>query len=144
MAATQGQTGFGTLFQIGDGAGPEVFTTVAEVVNITAPDSTLSTVDATHMESPDRFSEKIPALLDSGEAQIELNFVPGSATQKLLDDAHYALRKANFRIILPGALKRGEFSGYVTKIGRAMPHNDKMTKSVSVTTTGKFQIVDNS
>jgi hypothetical protein len=138
---TQAQTGFGTLFQIDDGAG--TYTTVAEVVNITAPDSNLNTTDATHMESDDGFSEAIPTLLDSGEASLDLNFIPGSASQKMLDDAHFAKRRALFRIILPGALKRCQFAGYVTKVGRSFPHNDKMVKTVAIKATGKVEVVDN-
>lgn len=141
MTATQAQTGFGTLFQIDDGAGN--FPTVAEVVNVNPPDSMLNTTDATHMESPDSHEEVIPTLLSTGEATIDLNFVPGSATQKALSDAHFAMRKASFRVILPGAAKRFEWDGYVTKIGRALPHGDKMSMSVSVKATGKVNLVAN-
>lgn len=140
---TQAQSGFGTLFQIGDGATPEVFNTVAEVTSITAPDSTLATVDATHMESPDGYAEYIPTLLDSGECSLDLNFVPASPTQKLLADAHFAKRKANFRIIVPGAANRVEFAGYVTKLGRTFPHDNKMVQTSSVKATGKVGLVPN-
>ncbi|TAL40710.1 MAG: hypothetical protein EPN91_12570 [Salinibacterium sp.] len=144
MSATQAQSGFGTLFQLGDGETPtETFTTIAEVINITTPEKNLATVDATHMESPQGFMEDIPTLLSSGECTLDLNFLPSSSTQASLDTAMLARRKCNCRIILPGALKRFEFAGYVTKLGRAMPHDDKMTMSVTVKATGPTSLVDN-
>lgn len=142
MSQTVAQSGFGTLFQIDDGAG--AYTTIAEVINVTTPDKQLATVDATHMESPQGFMEDIPTLLSSGEATLDLNFLPGSATQALLDTAQAARRRCLFRVILPGALKRFEFAGFVTKLGRAMPHDDKMTMSVTVKATGPTSLVDNS
>ena len=74
---TNARIGYGTLFQTGNGAVPEVFTTLAEVTNITPPKMSRDTVDATHEESPGAWREFIAGLKDGGDVSLDLNFIPG-------------------------------------------------------------------
>ncbi|RJP21675.1 MAG: hypothetical protein C4529_07040 [Deltaproteobacteria bacterium] len=140
MAVTSARSGFGALLKRGDGGAPEVFTTVAEVVNIGETKTRLATVDATHMESPDQHMEKIPTLLESGDVTLELNYLPGDTTQNNVrnDCLNRSLR--NFQITIPGSAKIVSFSAYVTECGPAFPHDGKMTQNVTLTPTGKVSI----
>ncbi len=140
---TQARSGFGTLLKIGDGAGPEVFTTIAELVDADAPDQVLNFADATNMESPSGAMEDVATLLQTSEVSFTLNFLPGDATQALLTTAQVAKRKANFQIILPGAARRFEGAAYVSKVGRAMKHDDAMRMTVSLKPQGLWNLVPN-
>lgn len=137
MAATQARSGYGTQLWIGDGGGPETFTKVAEVESVTPPDVNLGTADATHMESDDAFMEDVATMLSTGEATVGLNFLPSDPTQRMLADAQYNRRRTNFRIVFPGGAKRMSFAGHITKIGRALPKDDRMSMTVTIKGTGK-------
>lgn len=140
MAATGAKAGFGALLKRGDGGGPEVFTTVAEVVDIGKVGTTLATVDATHMESPDTHMEKIPTILESGAVNVSLNYLPGDTTQNLLRSDCLARSLKNFQITIPGSSKVVSFAAYVTEVGPTFPHDNKMAQDVVLTPTGKITI----
>ena len=77
---TLGTSGFGTLLQIGDGGAPETFTTIAEVVTIGGPGMTRETIDMTNHSSPSAWREKIAGLLDGGDINFTINYLPAAAT----------------------------------------------------------------
>lgn len=137
---TNARIGFGALLKRGDGLTPETFSTVAEVVNIGAIESRLGTTDATHMESANAHMEKIPTLIESGDITCELNYLPGDTSQGLLrsDLMNRSLR--NFQITIPGSSKVASFAAYVTALGPALPHDNKMTQSLTLTPTGMVTI----
>jgi predicted secreted protein len=141
MPPTQAQIGYGVQVYIGDGAGPEVFTKIGEVADATPPDSTLGTVEGTHMESPNSHKEWIAALRDTGEATVALNFLPTDPTQALLRTALKNRRRANFRFVLPGAVQRFEGPAFVTSISRAIPREDKMVLNVSLKAAAEWDQV---
>ena len=78
----EGIDAFGTLFQIGNGATPEIFTTVAEVTNISGPGLSQEAIDVTSHGSAGAFREKVGGLKDGGEITLDLNYVPTGATHK--------------------------------------------------------------
>ena len=143
MAATQAKSGFGTLFQRGDGATPtEAFTTVAEVTSISGPRETLEFVDATHMESPNAYREKIPTLLNSGQVTIGQQWLAGDTSQNNLRLDMRNRVKRNFRILPPGSGKKITFSGLVVDVGREFPLDNKMTADVTIEVSGPVEISD--
>lgn len=144
MAATSARSGFGTLFQIGDGAGPEVFTTIAEVRDISGPAIRQMVEDATHMESPDGYAEKVPTIREAGDVTFQMHLVAGNATQDLLRADLNAGTKRNFRIVVGGATKRWAFTGYVTEVGSSHPVKGVMVNDVTISLTGKPVLENNS
>lgn len=94
----------GTLLQRGDGASPEVFTTVAEVGSISGPSLTADLIDVTNHSSPSRFREYIQGLKDGGELTFDLNYQPTEATHNnatgVLGDWNTGARK-NYRLRFP-------------------------------------------
>jgi len=82
MAAGDGTAAFGSLLQMGNGATPEIWTTIAEVTNISGPSLSQETVDVTSHSSSGAFREKVGGLLDGGEFTLDINFVPTGATHK--------------------------------------------------------------
>lgn len=138
MAATSARIGFGSLLKRGDGGSPtEVFSTIAEVVSLSGIGSKLGTVDATHMESPDRFMEKIPGILESSEVSVELSFLPDDTSHGLLRADHLAATKRNFQITIPGSAKVWSFAAFVSQFEVSQPHDGKMSASLVLTPTGK-------
>lgn len=83
MTETEATAAFGTLLQVGDGATPEVFTTLAEVKDISGPTLSRDTEEVTHHLSPDQFKEKVATLKEAGEVTFDMNYLPGNPTQSM-------------------------------------------------------------
>lgn len=133
--STNARIGHGVLFKVGNGASPEVFTTVAEVTSITPPGMSRDAIDATHEESPEGWREFIGGLKDGGEVSLELNFVPGSATTILLM-AEIEAAPGNKQIVFT----TGEifaFRALCTNLEPEAPMDDKMVASATYKVTGK-------
>lgn len=134
--ATSARIGHGGVFAQGDGANPEVFTALGEVINITVSGLARDAVDATHMASTDRFRDYIGGLRDAGEVTIEMNWVPGGATETLLHAAFMDDDPVNYRITWPNA-DVWNFSAFLTGIDDEAPNDGKMSASVTYKITGK-------
>ncbi len=67
---------FGTLLQIGDGANPEVFATVAELRTISGPSLNADTIDVTTHNTATPFRRFISGLIDGGDVTFDINFIP--------------------------------------------------------------------
>jgi hypothetical protein len=96
----------GTLLKLGNGASPEVFTAVAEILTLKRSGQSIKTPDVTNMDSPKDglgviFEEFIASIATGGDIDFTYNFVP-SATggQKNLRDA-FDGQLHNFKIVTP-------------------------------------------
>lgn len=132
---------FGTLLKIGDGGGPETFTTIAEVTDIDGPKMSLDTADATHHSSPGGWKEYVPTLLDGGEVAFTVNFIPSNATQSyssgvLRDMANK--NKRNFKLVFPDAGNTTwTFSAFVTGFEPKEALKDQLTADITLQITGQ-------
>ena len=140
MAATNARSGFGALLKRGDGGSPEVFTTISEVANIGAVETSLDTVEATHMESPSAHKEYIPTLLDAKEISVELNYLPGDTTQNNLRSDLLNRTLRNFQCTIPGSAKVISFAAFVTNLGPMIPVDGKMTQTLNLRPNGVITI----
>lgn len=132
---TQARIGHGSLFKIGNGASPEVFTTVAEVTAITPPAMTRDSIDATHSESTDGWREFIGGLKDGGEVELTLNWVPGSATTILLMQ-EIGADAGNKQVVFPNG-EIFSFAALCTNISPEAPVDGKMEATATYKVTGK-------
>ncbi len=134
--ATSAKSSHGTLLQVGDGATPtEVFATIGEVKDISGPETTLNTEDATSHDSAG-WEEFIPTLLASGDVTFDVNYYKAT-TQTSLRTAQTTRKKLNFKLVFP--LTPSEtlaFSGYVTNFTYSAPVTGILTASVTVKVTG--------
>lgn len=138
MAATKARGGFGTRLQRGDGATPEVFTSIEECLDFSGPSRTLLTEDATHMESPNGWEEHVAiGVKGLGEITFDMHFVPGDSMQAALEADLAAGTLRNFRMILPGHSRRIAFSAYVQSISPSYPVKGKAVQSVTLRTSGQ-------
>ena len=139
--ASAATAGIGTLLKIGDGATPEVFTTIAEVLDIAGPGLTSDLVDITNMSSAGSWEESLPTILRSGEITFSVNFLPTNTTQSsvagLINDFENRTNR-NFELVFTDTpATTWSISGYVTNVTTQMPVAGATTMDVSVKLTGQ-------
>jgi hypothetical protein len=107
----------GTLIKMGDGASPEVFSAIAEVLSIGGPNETREKIDVTHLNSPGDYREFLMSFIDPGEIPLEVNFIPGNATQDYSTGmlaAQAAGTLKNWQLVFPTSpAKTYAFAAYV-------------------------------
>ena len=97
---------FQTLLKLGDGQSPEVFTTIAEIRSLGGPSMQADVLDATVHNQATPWREFISGLLDAGELQLEINFIPTGATHTAAAAGGllYNMRnriQANYQMVFP-------------------------------------------
>lgn len=135
MSDPQGFSSYGTLMQLGDGADPEVFTTIAYVRDISGPEVDLGTEEITN-HSGNGWRAFVGTVKGGGEVTFPLNFTS--------DDTHYALKdvydsavEANFRIVFPtDANDTDEFAALVTGLGKSAAVEGVLAWDVTLQVTG--------
>lgn len=124
--AGEALVGYGAQLMVGDGASPEAFEAIADVMSITPGDISSAIIDKTHLRSPDGHREKTVGLTDSGPFVITGNWRPSHESQsyagggagsfasgglpKLLADK----TEKNFKIVLKDSTE-WPFRGIVSK-----------------------------
>lgn len=142
MPVTGALAAKGTLLKIGDGATPtEVFTTIAEVVNITGPGLSMDPLDVTSHSSTAGWKEFIGGLLDAGEVSFEINYIPTDATHDatagLINDMENRTKR-NFEVIFPDSGNtKWTIAALVTGFEPGAPVDGKLTASVSLKLSGQ-------
>lgn len=131
---------FGTLLKLGDGASPEVFTTIAGVTNVGGPALGLDTVEVTSHDSTDGWEEFVGGILRSGEVSLDINYDPAGvthdATTGLIADM-VARTVRNFELIFPDDVATTwDFAALVTGFEPGAPVDDKLSASVTLKVTG--------
>ncbi|WP_420141762.1 hypothetical protein [Sphingomonas sp.] len=132
--STEVETGLGSEFWLANASGTLVL--LGEVTNIPIPNGTTGLIDASHYKTVG-FKDYIAApLADGEEADLEMNWVPGSATDLLCQEAKNKTRE--FRIVLPVDGEQYEFTGsvLVRDYNRTNPREDKRTGSLRVKWVG--------
>lgn len=129
----------GTLLKIGDGGGTEVFTTIAEVRTIGGPKIEAIIKEVTHHSSAG-WVEKLPVLLDAGDVEFEVNFLPTDATHSystgLIKDL-VNKTKRNFKLVFPdGGSTTWTFSAYVSNFEPDENADEELMASFTLSITG--------
>lgn len=128
--------GYNARFAISRDGGVN-YTQLAEVSNITPPSDTLDVIDVTHMASPNRTREFIAGLSDPGECSFEMNFIPGSQSDVLLQEVVKAGAVVKARITFPNSVT-WTFDAIATGYEPAIPVDDRMTATVTFKVTGSY------
>lgn len=106
---TGAKTGWGGEFHLASAA--DVLTELDEVVSFTLPNSVVETLDATHLKSPGRKREKIAGLIDDGDIQVVVNYIPGGATDVLVRAAKADGAIRDFMAVVPRTTANWEITG---------------------------------
>lgn len=138
---SDGTIGFGTLLKVGDGGGPETFTAIAEIADISGPGLSHEPVQATHMQSPGAWHEYIKGLKDGGEISLDLTYLPGHATQDastgLLKDFNDRILR-NFQLVFPDTgTTTWSFAAFITGFEPSAPKDDRLSAAVTLKISGQ-------
>lgn len=117
--ATTAFKGSQTLLKIGDGASPEVFTTIGEVVSIGALGQQNDLIEVTHLESTAK--EYIGGLPDGLEIAVTCNYKPTNAQQVALIAAVTVGTSRNFKYTMPSGGGSLTFSFSALVLGWNIP-----------------------
>ena len=127
--------GLGAEFWLDDAA--DSLTQLSEILSVALPNSQVEDVEATHMASTRR--EFIAGLVDDGEGTIEMNYVPGSATDVLIRAAVNDGVTRDYKAVLQVADgSTWEVTGdcIVKGYERMTPIDDRMTATMTIRFTG--------
>lgn len=112
---TAAKTGYGGEFHLANSS--DVLTELVEVVSFTLPNGETETVEATHLKSPNRRREYIAGMIDDGEIEVVLNYVPGSATDVLILEAIESGDAREFMAVIPRETADWEITGTCVATG---------------------------
>ena len=85
MPKSLASSGYGATFFIGnETASPIEYTAVAEIATINKKNYSITSIDATHLQSPDATEEMFPGLKKPGTIELTGSFI-GDATQLQFD-----------------------------------------------------------
>lgn len=136
---TAAMNSHGTLLKLGDGAGSEVFTTIAEVKDISGPQLSRASHDATS-HSSSGWKEKVAGIKDGGTVTFSINWVPNNATH---DGSTGLLAKFlstsanNFKIVEnTSSPLTWTFAGIVTAFNTSKPVDGIRGGDVTIDITG--------
>ncbi len=142
-APTTGKDGLGTTIKMGNGASPEVFSQIANVVTLDGPGETMATIDATHLLSPGFYMEKVAGLLDGGQVTLMLQFDPAQPTHNLAIGLKHKLSGrilTNFIIDFSLTGLMGDntiaFSAFVTNLGKSVAVGKLVEQAVTLMLSG--------
>ncbi len=90
--------GAGSVLAVGDGASPEAFTNLGQVIDVNGPDSSNDEIETTNLDSTSR--EFIAALRDNGSVQFTLHLDTTSTQHTQLDTDGLNGTQRNYRLTL--------------------------------------------
>jgi len=94
---TSAVLGSGATLQLGSGASPQVYTTIAEVLRCGPIGSTNPEVDVTNLDSTAK--EYIAGLADGNNVEFDVNFISGNTQQESLRTSQAAGSTVNLRMV---------------------------------------------
>lgn len=134
---TEVETGIGSEFWLKPGASGTL-TMLGEVTNIPIPNGTTGLIDASHMKTVGFKDYIAEPLTDGEEADLEMNWIPGSATETLCLSAKN--KTCDFKIVIPVGAGKRQFIGkvLVRDFKRTNPMEDKRTGTLTVKWVGEI------
>lgn len=127
-------TGMQVTLKKGDGADPEVFTAVAQIVNITPPQFGRETVDVTDRDSAGNVRQFLGHLKDYGEVSVSINYDPALHNTWVTDaDSDDPI---NYRFTYPGGQVQTA-ALLITSFAPDAPMDGALAATVGLKVSGK-------
>lgn len=131
--------GWGSEFFLANAVGE--LTELDEVTEVALPEEMADDVEVTHMKSPGKRKEYKAGMIEPGDGQVVLNYIPGSATDLLILEAARDRKVRKFKTTLPDddGVPTWKVEGflYVKGRSRAIPIGDRKQITVNVRFTGE-------
>lgn len=137
---TNALSGHGTLLQRAPAATPGVFTTIAELGDITPPALTRNEFDATTQQED--IDSYVLGVLRRGAFSFNINFIPGEATHDHLTGVQQALidnEMCGWKFIFPDATA-WVASGQVQQFVPHAPVDGKLSADITIRFSGQMLI----
>jgi len=132
----------GTLLKIGDGGGGgEVFTTIAEVRDISGPSLSANTADVTNHDSTAGWQEMITTILRGGQVSFAINYIPTEATHDatsgvINDMENRTLR--NFQLVFADSgSTTWSFAALITGFTPSSPVDGEQSAAITLQISGQ-------
>lgn len=140
--ATEARLGWNGEVQVGLDSSAASLVELGEVRGVpTFPTREADEHEVTHLKSPNRTKEFISGLIDGGEMEVSLNYVPGGATDILLTAASEAGDTRSVRIIIPNDDGTGTPAWQITTSGFVKRYSpDNMEPNAPMTATAVIRI----
>lgn len=127
--------GAGTTFARGDGASPEAFTTVGDVVSLGGPQIQKDEIEITALDSTAK--EFLGALDDPGELSLELNWNPQDTQHVALRQDAEGTAQRNYRIVFNDVSSTQiDLTGEVMEFSLNTEPNDAVKASIRIKVSG--------
>lgn len=140
---TEARIGWGGEIQVSSSSSAAGLVEIGEVRSFTMGSDEADEHEVTHLKSPGRRKEFIAGMIDGGEMTIQINYVPGSASDLLLTDALDTGTTRAIRAIIPDddglgtAAWQHTTSGFVKRYAPdEVQPNAPITASVTLRITG--------
>lgn len=128
----------GTLLKLGDGASPENFTTVPEMMKLSGPAVKFDLLDVTSHDSVGFFREYIPGLADGDNIAGDMNWRPSNAVHISLRTDSYARTLRNFEMVFPDATDNTvDVATYISNITPSADIGAVLKAALTVKITGQ-------
>ena len=126
----------GTLLKIGNGASPEVFTTIKEIKSFTGPGGSAAVIDVTDLSSISK--EKRMGLADEGQLSFVIHYIPNDTQHALLRTIRANRTKRNFKLFFVDGspVSTWTFAGFVTNFSIAGAVDGVIEGNVTIEITG--------
>lgn len=134
------KTGYGMRLQRGNGASPEVFTTLEGCKNIAGPDQDHPLVDATDADSVSSahatFARR--GYTDDGKLTVTVNLVDGSVTQLAHEGDLESSAVTNYKVLDRAGATVGAFGGWIESFHRTRPQDTMMEATLTYQVDGTY------
>lgn len=138
---TEARIGWGGKLYLATDNTEATLTEITEVRECGFPSSEVDEAEATHLQSPGRRKEFVAGLIDGGEFEATINFVPGGASDLLLTAALTAGTVRKVRIVVPDETGAGTADwNFVTSAFVKKYAPDSMTPGEVITATVTFRV----
>lgn len=135
---SEADIGHGVRFQRNDSGSPPTWEDLGELLDSGGPSMARDAIEVTHSQSPDRFREFIPGMIDGGEATLQIAYIPGSTAFASLYADILSKEVKEYRILFPDeASTAWRFQGFITAISPTQPLTESKVADVTIKITGK-------
>ncbi|MEQ8251577.1 MAG: phage tail tube protein [Oceanibaculum nanhaiense] len=133
-----GQESQNTKFYYEDPNTPDTWIKLVGIVGIDGPSGSGQEIDVSDLDSVAR--EFLQGLPDEGNVTLDMNYIPGTASQEFLRTARAERSKQVFRIGFNTDPEEGqEFEGYVVEFSHSAAVDSALKASVTIRITGAVE-----
>ncbi len=129
----------GTLQKLGNGASPEVYSTIGQVRSISGPTTKATVQDVTTHSTAGNWMEKLATLIEPGTLSFPINYDPADATHQFatgLWNKLINLTVTAFETVFPASMGKLTYEAYLTSHAFDCPVDNVLQANIELTIYG--------